>query len=86
MAKRGRSKLGDGVTRFSVTVTNSERATLQTLADEAGISLARYVVSKALSGALPKEISAGDLELMLQIANRYGGKIQTSVLCTVLNS
>ncbi|MES2409734.1 MAG: hypothetical protein V4509_05565 [Patescibacteria group bacterium] len=85
-AKRGRPKLGEGVSRFSVTVTNSERTALQTLADKAMVSLARYVVNGALVGALPKEISAKDLELMLVIANRCGGKIPTSVLCSILHS
>jgi hypothetical protein len=87
MSKRGRPKLGDGITtRFTVSVTLAERTTLQALADKEGISLARCLVTRAMLNALPKEIAVSDLELMLQIANRCGGKIQTSVLCTIVNS
>lgn len=86
MAKCGRPRLGKEIVRFTITTTLSERDMLQSIADSEGISLARCIVSRALSATLPEEISVADLELMLQIANRCDGKIQTSVLRIVLNS
>ena len=46
MTKRGRPRLGKENARFTITMTVSERDTLQSIADSEGISLARCIVSR----------------------------------------
>ncbi len=83
--KVGRPKLGEEVVRLSITLTTVEKTKLKSFLQE-GESLARCIVSRALSKGLPDEIKVSDLELLLQIATRCGGKVSASVLCEILNS
>lgn len=85
MAKLGRPKLGEGVTRFTVSATKEDRDFLSIEAERKGESLARFVIRRALIKEFPKKITKQDLELFLQIADRCGGEIETSVMFSILS-